>query len=111
MQKVAQGKIGYFSAWWSIAPQTLGQQLKMKEIVPNAYWEPVFPGIKGPEGKSGMLSFGNLGGVIAISSKTKNPEAVLSFLDYMSTDEGWELSHYGIKGDHYREITEARTQS
>ncbi|OAS21220.1 extracellular solute-binding protein [Paenibacillus oryzisoli] len=111
MQKVAQGKIGYFNAWWSFAPQTLGQQLKMKDIVPNAQWEPIFPGIKGPEGKSGMLSFGNLGGVIAISSKTKNPEAVLQFLDYLSTDEGWELSHYGIKGEHYREITEARTQA
>ncbi|MDR6552261.1 extracellular solute-binding protein [Paenibacillus qinlingensis] len=111
IQKVAQGKIGYFNAWWSIAPQTLVQQLKMNEIVPNARWEPIFPGIKGPDGKSGMLSFGNLGGVIAISSKTKSPEAVLRFLNYMSTDEGWELSHYGIKGEHFRDITEARTQA
>ncbi|MGG1554587.1 extracellular solute-binding protein [Paenibacillus ferrarius] len=108
-QKAAQGRIGYFNAWWSFAPQTLGQQLKMKEIVPNSDWEPVFPGIKGPEGKSGMLSFGNLGAVVAISSKTKNVEAILRFLDYLSTDEGWELSHYGIKGEHYNDIYSGRT--
>lgn len=108
-QKIAQGKIGYFAAWWSTAPQTLIQQLKMKEIVPNVKWEPIAPGIKGPEGKSGMLSFGNVGATIAISAKTKNPEAVLRFLDYMSTDEGWELNHYGIKGTHYTSINEPRT--
>jgi putative aldouronate transport system substrate-binding protein len=108
LQKAAQGKIGYFNAWWSIAPQQLTQQLKMKEIVPNAHWEPIFPGIKGPEGKSGMLSFGNVGATLAISSKVKNPEAVLRFLDYMSTNEGWELNHYGIKGVHYTNITEPR---
>ncbi|WP_217592579.1 extracellular solute-binding protein [Cohnella sp. GbtcB17] len=108
-QKLAQGKIGYFNAWWSIAPQQLMQQLKMKEIVPNAKWEPISPGIAGPEGKSGMYSFGTVGAALAISAKVKNPEAAIKFLDYLATDEGWELSHYGIKGTHYTSVTEPRT--
>lgn len=108
-QKAAQGKIGYFTAWWSIAPQQLMQQLKMKEIVPGAKWEPIDPGIKGPEGKSGMLSFGNIGATVAISAKAKHPEAAIRFLDYLATDEGWEISHYGLKGTHYTSVTEPRT--
>ena len=109
LQKAAQGKIGYFTAWWSIAPQQLVQQLKMKEIVPGAQWDPIFPGLTGPEGKSGMLSYGNVAATLAISAKAKNPEAILKFLDYMSTDEGWELNHYGLKGVHYTTIEEPRT--
>ncbi|MFC0216299.1 extracellular solute-binding protein [Paenibacillus chartarius] len=108
-QKAAQGKIGYFTAWWSVAPQILTQQLKMKELVPNAKWDPIFPGLKGPDGKSGMQSYGNIGSTVAISAKTKNPEAVVKFLDYLATDEGWELTRYGIKGTHYTSITEPRT--
>ncbi|WP_248930644.1 extracellular solute-binding protein [Paenibacillus hamazuiensis] len=108
-QKAAQGKIGYFTAWWSIAPQQLTQQLKMKEIVPNAKWDPIYPGLTGPNGKSGMLSFGNIGATVAISAKAKNPVAAIRFLDYLATDEGWELSHYGIKGAHYTSVTEPRT--
>lgn len=108
-QKAAQGKIGYFNAWWSIAPQVLTQQLKMKEINPNAKWDPIFPGITGPDGKSGMTSYGNIGGGVAISAKAKNPEAIIKFLDYLATDEGWELARYGIKGTHYTTITDPRT--
>jgi putative aldouronate transport system substrate-binding protein len=109
LQKAAQGKIGYFTAWWSIAPQQLVQQLKMKEIVPGAQWDPIFPALTGPDGKSGMLSYGNVAATLAISAKAKNPEAILKFLDYMSTDEGWELNHYGLKGVHYTTIEEPRT--
>ncbi|MFD0670926.1 extracellular solute-binding protein [Cohnella sp. GCM10027633] len=107
--KAARGKIGYFNAWWSIAPQQLTQQLKMKELVPEARWEPILPGIVGPEGKSGMYSFGNVGASIAISAKAEHPEAAIRFLDYLSTEEGWELAKFGVKGTHYTSATEPRT--
>ncbi|MFD0670923.1 extracellular solute-binding protein [Cohnella sp. GCM10027633] len=109
LQKAAQGKIGYFNAWWSIAPQQLTQQLKMNEIVPGAKWDPILPGLVGPEGKSGMYSFGNVGASVAISAKAKNPEEAIKFLDYLSTEEGWELARFGIKGTHYTSATEPRT--
>ncbi|MEW9699923.1 extracellular solute-binding protein [Paenibacillus sp. SI8] len=108
-QKAAKGRIGFFTSWWSMVPQILTQQLKMKELVPNASWEPVYPGLTGPDGKSGMLSYGNIGASVSISSKAKNPEAAIKFLDYLASDEGWELSHFGIKGTHYTSITDPRT--
>ncbi|GLX71016.1 extracellular solute-binding protein [Paenibacillus glycanilyticus] len=109
LQKVAQGKIGYFNAWWSIAPQQLTQQLKMNEIVPEAKWDPILPGLTGPDGKSGMYSFGNVGAGMAISAKSKHPEEAIQFLDYLSTQEGWELARLGVKGTHYTEWTAPRT--
>ncbi len=108
-QKAAQGKIGYFNAWWSIAPQQLVMQLKMNEIVPEAKWDPIFPGLTGPEGKSGMFSFGNIGASVAISAKSKHPEEAIRFLDYLATEEGWELARFGLKGEHYTSAMEPRT--
>ncbi|MHA6480949.1 extracellular solute-binding protein [Paenibacillus sp. strain BS8-2] len=109
-QKAAQGKIGYFNAWWSIAPQQLVMQLKMNEIVPEAKWEPIQPALTGPDGKSGMFSFGNIGASVAISAKSKNPEEAIKFLDYLATEEGWELARFGIKDTHYTSATAPRTE-
>ncbi|MNC13581.1 Lipoprotein LipO precursor [compost metagenome] len=105
-QKIAQGKIGTFEAWWSIAPQVLVRNLKMKEIVPNAKLEPFTQLVKGPDGKASMLSMGKIGGSAQISSKAKNPAAAIQFLDYLATEEGWELSLYGLKGVHYNTVEE-----
>lgn len=105
-QKIAQGKIGTFEAWWSIYPQVLVRNLKMNEIVPNAKMDPFTQLVKGPNGKASMLSMGNIGGSVQISSKAKDPVAAIKFLDYLATDEGWELSRYGLKGVHYNKVEE-----
>ncbi len=37
-----------------------------------------------------------------ISAKTKNPTAVLRFLDYLYTDDGYMLKQYGTPGNYYK---------
>lgn len=105
-QKIAQGKIGTFEAWWSIGPQVVTRNLKMKEVVPGAKLDPFTQLVKGPSGKASMLSLGEIGGSIQISSNAKDPAAAIKFLDYLATDEGWELSRFGVKGLHYNTVEE-----
>lgn len=100
-QKLVQGKSGTLTAWWSIVPQILLQQLKMEEINPNAKWSPVTTAITGAEGKGGYPSQGNIGGALCISAKSKNAAEAVKFFDYLITQEGWELSRYGIEGEYY----------
>lgn len=106
-QKMAANKVGSFSAWWSIAPQVVMNQLKMKDTVPTAKWEPFT--LMGSDGKSGMRSMGNIYGTLCVSANTKNPEAVVKFADYLFSDEGYELAYYGIQGVHYTEPGQPRT--
>lgn len=103
-QKMAQGKVGTFTGWWSLAPQTLIRSLKSLEIVPGAKFEPFTNLVKGPAGKASLKSMGNISGTVQISSKAKDPAAAIKFLDYLATDEGWELARFGIKGVHYDKI-------
>lgn len=109
-QKLVQSKAGLFTAWWSIAPEVLKNNLKMNEINPNAKWNPLLPAVTGPDGKSGLESRGTINGTINISAKAKDPVAAIKFLDYLATDEGWELATYGIKGQHYIDLTQGRTE-
>ncbi len=111
LQKLVQSKSGSFTAWWSIVPQVLGINLKMYEVNPSAKWNPFPVAIVGPEGKSGVESRGSINGTITISAKTKDPVAVIKFLDYLASDEGWELANYGIKGVHYNDIYQGRTEA
>lgn len=106
-QKLASNKVGGFCAWWSIAPQVVMSQLKMKETVPTANWAPFT--LKGPNGKSGVRSAGNIAATLCISAKSKNADAALKLLDYLYSDEGYEMSYYGIKGVHYTEPGQPRT--
>ncbi|MDF2923116.1 MAG: extracellular solute-binding protein family 1 [Paenibacillaceae bacterium] len=107
-QKLAQSKSGTATTWWSVPSQTLIGQLKMNTLTPAVKWNPV-PGLKGPDGKSGMPFLGVIGGTVSISSKVKDPVAALKFIDYLNSDEGFETSFYGVKGVHYTEVGKDRT--
>lgn len=108
-QKLVQSKAGTFTAWWSIAPSVLTVNLKMNQITPSAKWNPILPAVKGPDGKSGVESRGSINGTINISAKAKDPVGAIKFLDYLASDEGWELATYGIKGVHYTDLVQGRT--
>ncbi|OCT14659.1 hypothetical protein A8709_25080 [Paenibacillus pectinilyticus] len=110
-QKLVQSKSGSFTAWWSIAPQVLAVNLKMGEVNPQAKWDPFPQLIKGPDGKSGVESRGSINGTLNISAKAKDPVAAIKLLDYLATDEGWELASYGIKGVHYNDLVSGRTDA
>lgn len=107
-QKLAQSKSGTATTWWSVAPQTLIGQLKMEAITPTVKWNPI-QGLKGPDGKSGMPSQGVIGGTVSISSECEHPVETLKLVDYLNSNEGFELSFYGIKGVHYTEVGKERT--
>lgn len=109
-QRIAQGKVGSFCGWWSSVPEALEAQNKIKEINPKANLVPIYPAVKGLDGKSGMISYGNFGGARCISSKCENSETAIKFLDYLCTDEGNELVWMGIKGVHYIDVVKGRTE-
>ncbi len=113
-QKLAQGKIGLLNGWWSIVPDVLYTRLGFSELNPNGSWSiiekaPEGPG--GPFGTSGMRSAGDFQNATWLSSSTKYPVEAIQFLDYLISDEGYELTAYGIQGVHYTAITEPRTEA
>lgn len=99
-EKLLQGKLGSFTAWWSIVPTVLMEQYKMKEVDPNAEWLLVEP-VSGPGGDKGMMSWGDVSGMISISTNCKEKEAAVKFLDYLITDDGYRLVFMGIKDVHW----------
>lgn len=110
-QKVAQGKIGMVSAWWSIIPQVVIGQLGFSELNPDGNWEviPTMPkGPGGPLGDNGVRSAGEYQQATWIAANSKYPAEAIQFLDYLITDEGYDLSYYGIQGVHYNTREEGR---
>ena len=99
-QKLVQGKSGSICSWWSIPQQILMDQLKMREVDPDAEWLIAEP-ITGPTGASGMLGRSPIGGTANISAKTESPERVLQFLDFLGSDEGAKLAFLGFESEHY----------
>jgi putative aldouronate transport system substrate-binding protein len=109
--KIASGKMGSFIGWWSNVPQIYMAQFKMNEVVPGVKWNPINPLVKGPEGKSGIGSRGNVAGSRMISAKSQNPEAAMRLLDFLASDEGYTLSYMGIKGTHYEDPLKGYTEA
>lgn len=108
-QKAATGKIGSSVGWWSLVPEILMQQWSMKEINPDAEWA-ILPAIKGPEGKAGFRAQPAIQTTISISKDTENPVAVMKLLDYIVSEEGWQLASKGIAGVHYDPATGEQTE-
>lgn len=100
--KMANGKAGFYTGWWSCAQNMVSAGLT--EINPDANIKLIH--VTSDDGTvSGMLDAGALSSEVMISSQCKNPEAAIAFLDYLITDEGLMLSKYGIEGEDYN-ITE-----
>ena len=91
------GKSGTFVGWWSTAYELIRDD--MWNLQPEAEWCTVE--IVGPDGKVGMKDNGRVTSTISITSFCENPELAMDVLNYMSTDEGWWLTRYGVEGEHY----------
>lgn len=91
------GKAGTFVGWWSTAYELIRDN--MWDLQPTAEWCSVE--IVGPEGHVGMKDNGRVTSTISISTACKNPELAMDILNFMSTDEGWWLTRYGVEGEHY----------
>ncbi|HEY0216070.1 MAG TPA: extracellular solute-binding protein [Cellulomonas sp.] len=51
----------------------------------------------------------NLQRVFVVNAKTEKTDAILAFLDYLYSDEGQDIYHYGVEGESY-EVTDAGPQ-
>lgn len=103
IQKLLQSKSGSVTSWWSTG-SVLMQNYKMPEINPNAQWVPVTTAITGADGQGGLRSNGIVFLTSSISSKCKNAEAAVKFIDYLYSDEGWLLANHGFEGVDYSQF-------
>ncbi len=71
---------------------------------PNGVWEPLAPP-QGPDGKSDLGAYSNVGLRIAVSKKAldegKGP-AIAKFLEWTNTGDGYYLTAFGQKGINYK---------
>lgn len=108
-QKLVTGRAGSFIGWWSMVPNTLMEQWKMKELNPQAKWK-ILPAPRGDEGKQGLPGVTEIQCTVSIARNSKNPEAAMKLLDYLATDEGFQLATQGFAGVHYDAQTGAVTE-
>lgn len=79
----------------------------LRQRNPNAYFE-MIPVLKNDDGRKRnyMYQFGHLSSFMAISSKVKNPEKVVKFFDWLYSEEGADITNYGIPGEHFTRTKE-----
>lgn len=61
---------------------------------------PVLKNEKGQR-RNYMYPVGHLGSFYAISSKVKNPDKIVEFFDWLYSEEGADITNYGIPGEHF----------
>jgi len=107
IDKAAQGKIGViYSSDKTIAlesnPNSL--QSRTKSIDPNADWQPVFPFNTQYAWKQNTPG-GTPAFLFTKTTAEKKPEHVkrsIEILDWLASEEGYLLTHYGQEGKHYK---------
>ncbi|SDE11418.1 ABC-type glycerol-3-phosphate transport system, substrate-binding protein [Paenibacillus sp. UNCCL117] len=104
LDKAAQGKVGFlFGATKNFALDSVATsvQNRTKALDPKADWQPIFP-LDQP-----VIWKYNVPEMTILISKTtadKNPEKVkrsVEILDWLTSEEGFLLTHYGQEGKHY----------
>ena len=97
-QKAANGKIGYFTSWWN-GVKVLCEN-GFADLNPDGWYDVIY--VTSDDGKTqGVLDNGLITNTTFITSTCKNPEAAMKFLNYLVTDEGFELMQYGMEGYHF----------
>lgn len=112
-QKFAQGTNGMLTDWWSIVPEILIGQLGFEELNPDGEWvilpdAPQGPG--GPFGNGGLRSQGDYQNATWISVNSDHPTEAIKLLDFFVSDEGYELTYFGLKNVHYETLTGGRSE-
>ncbi len=99
-QKMNNGKIGSFSAWWS-TPGTLARDLGFAQAQPEGELITADPPVDASAGQ-GMQASDGLSGVVSFSYKDEEKiEQLLGLIDWMVTDEGYRTCKYGVEGIHW----------
>lgn len=98
-EKLATGKVAMFGA----QPMLGDLQRSLYKTNPEMQYELLGPMLnKSGKIKTQVSSVGRGGfPVLFLSAKTKYPEKALEYIDYVNSDEGRLLAHWGIEGEHY----------
>ncbi len=108
LDKASQGKIGIL---WSTdknfaldsVPSSV--QAKSKLIDPKADWQPIFPFANQPYGWKQGTAGGASPFLFAKNVADKKPDNIkrsIEILDWLASEEGYLLTHYGQEGKHYK---------
>jgi ABC-type glycerol-3-phosphate transport system substrate-binding protein len=95
-QKLIQGKIGSWVAWWSEASVAYSGS-GFEESQPGGLLA-FGPAVTGPTGIAGMTASDPIDFTLSISDKFEDPERMLKYLDWCATDYGYRVSRYGVEG-------------
>jgi ABC-type glycerol-3-phosphate transport system substrate-binding protein len=104
IEKAIQGKIGVvMSATKNFAYDNnqQGIQFRSRQLNPNADWQPftMFPDT--PLGSKPGPSFPFLFAKSVAEKNPQNIERSVAILDWLASEEGYLLTHYGEEGKHY----------
>ena len=100
VDKIHTGKVGISKT--GFLTMIADTESKIKANDPDCELS-IMENVVGPEGKYVRPMQKGFYMVSSISSKSKQPEKILEFLDYLMSDEGDTLIRYGIKGITYTE--------
>jgi ABC-type glycerol-3-phosphate transport system substrate-binding protein len=95
-QKLVQGKFGSWVGWWSELSGAYSSY-GFEESQPGGVLVSG-PAVIGPTGMSGMTANDPMDTTVAISYKFEDPDRVLKYLDWCTTDYGYRVSRYGVEG-------------
>lgn len=99
VEVIAKNKIGAVAGWFS---STIGGALELLvKQVPEADYEPIL--LQG-KGINKLATAAYQSSVVVITKKSKHQDAVMRFLDYHATKEGYYMTFIGPEGENYTRL-------
>lgn len=106
-QKATNGKIGYFTGWWSAVRDVVTNGFV--ELVPDGDFKRVY--VTSDDGTmQGVTDNGLITNTTFITTNCEDPVAAMKFLNYLMED-GYMLATYGMEGVHYDTDEEGRVSN
>lgn len=102
VELIKQNRVATYAGWYSTLA---GNESALQQNDPEAQYE-VAVDLQGPKGFVTSMGGIDVSGW-AISKNSKNPEAVIKYINWLHSDiENYFLAFYGIKGKHWRYVDE-----
>ncbi|MDR1568926.1 MAG: extracellular solute-binding protein [Oscillospiraceae bacterium] len=98
-QKFLRGQFGAFTGWWGdyAFPYLAYDMTETQPDAELALGDPII----GKDGHQGMIAYDPLAVVCAIGVNTKALDAIMPFIEWAMSDEGYRTLKYGTKGLYY----------
>lgn len=102
--KAAQGKVGMIYSWditFALEGIPTSYQNKTKALEPKADWRPFHPLAKTGTGAESIAADAFLFNSGTAKNNPDKVERTIEILDWLASEEGYLLTHYGKEGTHY----------